>query len=201
MHRKVIELLKQIGLIEEINVGAVLTGIVVIILIIPLAVESWQRLLNSLGLVTKKSLQQQEHDEEIESIYEKINDVRQSIVEKQEEYHEQSITIRNKLAKEQNQLKEEIKGFKGDIKELSDLFKEYMKVDKERTIATLRTTLWKLHKDFIEQGYVTPDGLKTFKELGAVYEAAGGDDIYHEKLEPEVLALEIHYPDGSIYKQ
>lgn len=196
-----IELLKQIGLIEEINVGAVLTGIVVIILIIPLAVESWQRLLNSLGLVTKKSLQQQEHDEEIESIYEKINDVRQSIVEKQEEYHEQSITIRNKLAKEQNQLKEEIKGFKGDIKELSDLFKEYMKVDKERTIATLRTTLWKLHKDFIEQGYVTPDGLKTFKELGAVYEAAGGDDIYHEKLEPEVLALEIHYPDGSIYKQ
>ena len=47
---------------------------------------------------------------------------------------------------------------------------------------------------------MTPDGLKTFRELGNVYEAAGGDDIYHEKLQPEVLALDIKYPDGSIYK-
>lgn len=47
---------------------------------------------------------------------------------------------------------------------------------------------------------MTPDGLKTFRELGKVYESAGGDDIYHEKLQPEVLALDIKYPDGSIYK-
>lgn len=35
--------------------------------------------------------------------------------------------------------------------------------------------------------------------MGKIYEAAGGDDIYHEKLKPEVEALEIRYPDGSIY--
>lgn len=77
---------------------------------------------------------------------------------------------------------------------------EYIKKDNERTIASLRTTLWRLHREFTSQGYVTPDGLKTFRELGKVYESAGGDDIYHEKLQPEVLALDIKYPDGSIYK-
>lgn len=80
------------------------------------------------------------------------------------------------------------------------MLEEYIQKDNERTIASLRTTLWRLHKEFTSQRYVTPDGLKTFRELGNVYEAAGGDDIYHEKLQPEVLALDIKYPDGSIYK-
>ena len=34
-------------------------------------------------------------------------------------------------------------------------------------------------------------GLKTFTELGSIYESAGGDDIYHDKLKPEVLSLPI----------
>ena len=38
-------------------------------------------------------------------------------------------------------------------------------------------------------------------EMGKLYEAAGGDDIYHEKLLPEIEELEIHYPKGSIYSQ
>ena len=37
--------------------------------------------------------------------------------------------------------------------------------------------------------------------MGKLYEAAGGDDIYHEKLLPEIEELEIHYPKGSIYSQ
>ena len=81
------------------------------------------------------------------------------------------------------------------------MLQDYIKKDNKRTIATLRTTLWQLHKSFMNQGYVTPDGLKTFTELGKVYEDAGGNDIYHDKLVPEVLSLEIRYPDGSIYKK
>ena len=81
------------------------------------------------------------------------------------------------------------------------MLQDYMKIDNETTIAQFRSSLWRLHKDFTTQGFITPDGLKTFMEMGKVYERAGGDDIYHEKLLPEVEALEIHYPDGSIYNQ
>lgn len=201
MQKKMGDFFKAVTTVEDIGIGTVIVAVVVVVLMIPLAVESWQRLLNALGLVSKKSLQQQEHDKEIDAIYKKISDVQTHIVAKQKEYHEQSIHIRDSLARDQESLECQLKEFKGDIKDLSDLFKAYMKKDNERTIATLRTTLWKLHKEFTDQGYVTPDGLKTFKELGSVYEGAGGDDIYHDKLEPEVLALDIHYPDGSVYKQ
>ena len=64
--------------------------------------------------------------------------------------------------------------------------------DKAKTVATLRTQLYDLHNKFVERGYIDKSGLKTFTELGSIYESAGGDDIYHDKLKPEVLALPIH---------
>ena len=63
--------------------------------------------------------------------------------------------------------------------------------DKAKTVATLRSQLYDLHSKFVEQGYIDKSGLKTFTELGSIYEAAGGNDIYHDKLKPEVLSLPI----------
>ena len=99
------------------------------------------------------------------------------------------------------ELRNEQKEIRKDVKQMSDILQDYIRKDDKKTIATLRTTLWQLHKGFMDQGYVTPDGLKTFSELGKVYEEAGGNDIYHDKLVPEVMSLEIRYPDGSIYKK
>lgn len=75
-----------------------------------------------------------------------------------------------------------------DIK--NSLIKKEIK-DKAKTVATLRSQLYDLHSKFVEQEYVDKSGLKTFTELGSIYEAAGGDDIYHDKLKPEVLSLPI----------
>ena len=185
---------------SAIGWGTIISVIVLAILLIPMAVEGWNRLLKSLGLIKKKSLQEAQREKEIAEIYQKISCVQASIVGKQEKYHQQSVEIRDGLAKDQEKLQKEQQEIKEDVKQISSMLQEYIRKDNKRTIATLRTTLWRLHKEFTSQGYVTPDGLKTFKELGKVYEEAGGDDIYHDKLAPEVLSLDIHYPDGSVYK-
>lgn len=59
------------------------------------------------------------------------------------------------------------------------------------TVATSRSTLYRLHADFMKKGFVTKEDLKTFTELGKLYALAGGNDIVHLKLEPEVFALPI----------
>lgn len=69
--------------------------------------------------------------------------------------------------------------------------KEKEECDNKRTVATLRNQLYDLHNKFTKQGYIDKSGLKTFTELGKIYEAAGGDDIYHDKLKPEVINLPI----------
>ncbi len=179
--------------------GTVLV-VIALVMLVPIAIEGWNRFLKSLGLIQKKTLQEKQREKEITEIYEKISCVQTDIVGKQAEYHAQSIEIRDGLAKDQAELRQKQKEIQADVKQMSDMLQDYIRKDDKKTIATLRTTLWQLHKGFMDQGYVTPDGLKTFKELGKVYEEAGGDDIYHDKLEPEVLSLEIRYPDGSIYE-
>lgn len=82
-----------------------------------------------------------------------------------------------------------------DVKEIKLMLKDHIAMDNDRTISSFRSTLYRLHMEFTKQGYVTREGLKTFKELGKCYVAAGGDDIYHDKLEPEVIALPIKYDD------
>lgn len=193
-----LELIDRAG---AVGWGTVLVAIALVILLVPMAIEGWNRLLKSLGLVKKKSLQEAQREKEIAEIYKKIGHVQDDIVGKQAEYHEQSIKIRDGLAKDQAELREKQQEIQADVKDITAMLQDYIRKDNKKTIATLRTTLWQLHKGFMDQGYVTPDGLKTFTELGNVYEDAGGDDIYHDKLVPEVISLEIRYPDGSIYKK
>lgn len=192
----------MLELIEQLNTlgwGNVLLCFVLVVCVIVTAVSGGKKLLSTLGLRSVQSLEKEkfEHDLkqmqlQIDAIDDKVKIYQNSIISKQEEYHQQSIDTRNQLNNVQN-------GLKDDIHSLTEMLQQFMDEQKQSTVATLRSSLWRLHKDFVTQKYVTPDGLKTFMEMGKVYENAGGDDIYHEKLLPEVEALDIHYPSGSIY--
>lgn len=95
------------------------------------------------------------------------------------------------LEKHDNWQYKEISKMSKGIDDIKWQLSERERSDKERIVATLRNQLYGLHAKFSEKGYVDSSGLKTFTELGKIYEAAGGDDIYHEKLKPEVLSLPI----------
>ena len=86
----------------------------------------------------------------------------------------------------------EISKISKGIDEIKSSLAQKESKDKAKTVATLRSQLYDLHSKFVERGYIDKSGLKTFTALGSIYESAGGDDIYHDKLKPEVLALPIH---------
>lgn len=191
-----VDLIKQI---EDIGWSTALMYFFLIICVIITAVSGYKKVLSTLGLHSTQSIKEKESErkfadlqKQIDLLDQKIKQTQNSIISKQEQYHEQSIDIRNKLKDGQD-------GLKDDIHSLRLLLEKSMTNQNEATVAMLRSSLWKYHKDFTAQGFVTPDGLKTFREMGRVYEQAGGDDIYHEKLLPEIEELDIRYPNGSIY--
>ena len=95
------------------------------------------------------------------------------------------------LEKHDNWQYKEITKISKGIDEIKDSLSKKEIKDKAKTVATLRTQLYDLHGKFVERGYIDKSGLKTFLELGTIYEDAGGDDIYHDKLKPEVMSLPI----------
>ena len=86
---------------------------------------------------------------------------------------------------------EEISKISKGIDDIKKRLDEKDRKDKAKTVATIRNQLYDLHNKFTRLGYVDKSGLKTFLELGKIYEDAGGDDIYHDKLKPEIMSLPI----------
>ena len=174
----------------------------ILVVILGIAVlELLQKVKSLLGIKFKGDLEKEtlnnkliEVETRLKMQEEEIQKYNNDLFEKQKKYHGQSIEIRDGLKQDQDNLSKQ-------ISDLSDMMKDYINLQNNCTIASFRSSLWRMHKDFTSQGFITPDGLKTFLEMGKLYEACGGDDIYHSKLLPEVEALDIHYPDGNIYNK
>lgn len=105
--------------------------------------------------------------------------------------HEILIDTVNKV----NDLEKKDDAIKTDIDDILKLLKDHIETDKKNTRATFRSSLYRMHSDFTSRGFITKEGLKTFLECGAAYELADGDDIYHDKLKPEVMKLPIREVD------
>jgi len=185
----------MIGALEQINeIGwfFAILSVVLVAMIVVGAIKLWKDFKSNVGLKTVAELEKEQAKQDMQKLKQDIKDLRKDFEDykkdkntQYDKYHQESIDIRDSL--------------KDDVKYLVEKLDKYVEIDNRRTVATLRTSLWRLHKDFVAQGYVTPDGLKTWVEMGKVYEESGGNDIFHEKLDPEVHALPIRYPEGGVY--
>lgn len=180
--------------ISEIGFSNVIISVLLISMLVVGFISLKDELFEKMGIVTKKSLKDAKINKRLDDIEHRLNDIENNVSKlkdglytKQDEYHEESIQIRGELNQQ--------------LKQIMDTIQLFMDRENENTVAQFRSSLWRMHKDFVQQKFVTPDGLKTFLEMGAIYERCGGNDIYHDKLKPEVEALEVHYPVGSIYNK
>ena len=101
---------------------------------------------------------------------------------------EERITV---LEKHDNWQYREISKISTGIDEIKQSLVQKESKDKQQTVATLRNQLYDLHGKFIDRGYIDRSGLKTFLEIGKIYEEAGGDDIYHDRLKPDIMSLTV----------
>lgn len=192
-----IELIEQMS---DLGLSTVALGFFIVILSLLGIKDIVAKVKSAFGWVSVSDIKAQELEDRLTTIEEQIKAVDKRVTEtssfydnKLEGFHQQSIEIRGTMAEKQDKTNSKVDS-------LTDMFEKFMDKENETTVAMFRSSLWRMHRDFMAQGYVTPDGLKTFMEMGKVYENAGGNDIYHEKLLPEVEALEIRYPNGGIYK-
>ena len=184
----------MISFIENLGFSDLMLVLVAILLLIefvPKLKKQWDDFHKETGWSKTSDIKEEEQNDKLEELETRLNQLEEKVdrtatqfFENQQLFHGQSIEVRSELA--------------NDIKSLTELFENYLEMDKKRTIASFRNSLWSMHRMFMDQGFVTPDGLKTFLEMGKIYEHAGGNDVYHDKLKPEVESLDIHYPSGGI---
>ena len=145
-------------------------SIVIIAVSLVVVKEFNDKFIKLFNIETPRMRKERERKEEIESINARLEEIQ----ERQQELSQKSIDADIRMDKQ--------------ITEIGNLLNSL-------TVASMRSTLWRIHTESTERGYITQEGLKTFTECGKLYEEAGGDDIYHEKLHPDVMALPIRAND------
>ena len=140
-----IEQIQKIHEFGEINV--IISLLLCAMLVIALK-AGWEKLLDVFGLETKASLQKKALEKKLSDMEQKIADFEQS----QHNYHDQSINIRDDLRTNQNTLSTQ-------LTDLTTLMQNFITNQDECTVASFRSSLWRMHRDFMAQGYITPDGL------------------------------------------
>lgn len=122
-----VDLIKQIGEIGAINV--VVCTVLVCMLVVG-AVSLKDQLFDKLGILTKKSLRENKINQQLEENTSRIKkletdfkDMEENLYKKQEEYHEQSVSVRENLRGSQNDLKESLKELRSMMldKEIDDM--------------------------------------------------------------------------------
>ena len=85
----------------------------------------------------------------------------------------------------------EIVEMQSSMKQLKEMMEIHIEKDKARTVVSLRSTIWQMHRDFMKQGYVTKDGLEVFSDVCKLYQNDGGNGVVQQKIEPEVMELPV----------
>lgn len=111
--------IEQIQKIHEFGEVNVIISILLCAMLVIALRAGWEKLLDALGLETKASLQKKALEQRLSDMEQKIADFEQS----QHDYHEQSITIRDKLEDNQKVLQDGISELKMLLinKEIDDI--------------------------------------------------------------------------------
>lgn len=163
----------ELKTVFNLDISYIILGFFALVELYKYSVNLYDFVTSKLGLESKKKRHEKENYETLMSVTESIKSLQEERIEDLKKMDERNVEIKNDLA------------------DVLNLLKRHIKIDDERTVATFRSTLYRMHSDFMAQGFITQEGLKTFVECGKAYEAAGGDDIYHDKLKPEVMSLVI----------
>lgn len=79
---KLNDITNAIDTVEGVGFSTVITIIAITILIIPIVIESWKKLLQSLGLISKKTIDDKKREQEILNIYNKIDQTYNDVINK-----------------------------------------------------------------------------------------------------------------------
>lgn len=107
--------------------------------------------------------------------------------EDKNEQEDEKEDVENRITK----LEEHDKWQYDKLNDITNLIVELQNKQNIVTIATCRSSLYRLHREFMAQGYLTPIQYETFKDLSDIYIDSGGNHTMANKLIPEVLKLPI----------
>ena len=154
--------MSEIKSLMELDYITVFLGVFAILFAAKEIIEIVSYFLKKLNIKTKADIQNEEYLKRLEKLETYVNS------------HYQKILVISE-----------------DLKKITETIKENEKKHNAETIATCRSTLYRLYIEAMQKGYVTQIELETFEDIANVYISAGGNHTMKDKIIPEFYFLPI----------
>lgn len=163
-------MLEIIAQLNSIGCFTVLTVIVLIIELIPNAVESWGKFLNSVGLISKKQIRELDQKAELHHLQSELQHYQEATFQRENEWHQQSIHIRDSLKENQLHIAETMNDISKNLKKLQEDFLEE-KIERMRwKILDFANAIRNGKISYVEQFH---NVLKTYDDYEKILEERG----------------------------
>lgn len=134
-------MISAIEKLSAVDPWMIVLTLALVVTVIPLAVKTWRELLEALGLISKKEIEEQADEKRICDIEKRMKEVedafikeKQEILDNQEKYHQQSIEIRNGLANKQDDI----------LEMLTEMRREQTEIRKEQLDEKIQRMRWQI---------------------------------------------------------
>lgn len=163
-------MLEIISQLNGVGCLTVVTVVVLIIELVPNAIESWGKFLNSIGLVSKRQIHELDQETEINNLKDELKTYQETTFQRENEWHQQSIDIRDGLKENQMHIADTINEISKNLKELQEGFLEE-KIDRMRwKILDFANAIHNGRVSYLEQ---FNNVLKTYDEYEKILEERG----------------------------
>lgn len=97
-------MLDTINQLNEIGWVTVITVLILIIGLTPQIIKTWKEFLSSLGLISKREIEETQEKAEFQELSNRLNSYQKETLDRETEWHQQSIDIRNNLDSKQDRM-------------------------------------------------------------------------------------------------
>ena len=180
--------------LKDIGGYIVVIVILLVISLIPTIVESWNKFLNSIGLVKRKSIDQKKHEDDLAQLKKEVNDIQNGFYEKQNDIQKAQQNIQKqfmealiRVEEKQDELAKKQDYNYQKLHDLDERSKNYeLSSTKDKLLQLYR---YYTNKDLNPLGQWTSLEADSFWGIFHSYEAANGNGEMHTKVQPEMNEL------------
>ena len=163
--------------------------LLIIIAFIPKVFDSWQKMLDSLGLISKKEIKESEDEKLIKELQSKIANQQKHIEDaenKQKQYEQKRIHDREQSFEKQDKIDKRFEKIDEKMDSITNLIIEMQKKSDASERARLKDRISELYQHYHQTSEWTHMDKETFKDLIQDFENRGEYNTFvHEICEPE----------------
>ena len=193
------EVIKLLNQMAELGFLPAMTMLILVCIAIKAVYEFVIQALGVLNIWHKNAEHKEDIEEQINKLVLAVDNINTKLSTVETKINDDNLRNRVTSLEEADEKRStQLNKISANLDNISKSLNTEIQESRKRTVASARSTLYRLHSEACQNGYTTQASLETFNDLAKIYLECNGNAIFKSKIIPEYLALPLKNDDGTL---